>query len=117
MERSGAEGEEEDRVENDEEVDGEGPLLNQRQPELPPPEVNDIEKERRCPAEVQDGDPIPLGVLHKPGEAAEKRSDAQPYDDRNDDSDMLIKVRVRCGVLLCHQERRCNEDSGICHSV
>src|ERR1700737_915253 len=44
---------------------------------------------------MQDRHLFSLGVLHKPGEAAEKRRDAQPNNDRNDDPDMLIEVRIR----------------------
>jgi hypothetical protein len=79
--------------------------------------VNDGEEERRSPTEVQDGDLFAPWVLDESGEAAEERCDAESGDDGDDDPDMLIEVWVRCGVLLCHQERRCNEDRGICHSV
>lgn len=44
-----------DRVENDGEVDREGPLLHEREVELLPPEVNDGEKKRCSPAEMEDG--------------------------------------------------------------
>src|SRR5258708_201922 len=90
-----AEGIEEDRVQDNKEVDREGPLRHQREAELPPPEVNDREQKRCRPAEMQDRHLLSLGMLHKPGEDAEKRGDAQTEDDRNDDPGMLRQARGR----------------------
>jgi hypothetical protein len=44
---------------------------------------------------MQNGYFFALGVLNKARESAEKRGDAQSDNDRNDDPDMLIEIRIR----------------------
>ena len=91
---------EEDRVKDDEEVACEGPLRYQRQAELPPPEVNDPEQKRGCPAQMKDGNLGAPGMLDETCEAVQQRRYAQPDDDRNHDSDVKVKFRIR--LLRAH---------------
>ena len=91
---------EEDRVKDDEEVDCEGPLRYQRQAELPPPEVNDPEQKRGCPAQMKDGNLGAPGMLDETCEAVQQRRYAQPDDDRNHNSN--VKVEIRIGLQGAH---------------
>lgn len=52
-EEQGAEKIVESGVEDNEEVDVEGPLLNHRKTELPPPEMDDPEQKREGPAKMK----------------------------------------------------------------
>ena len=88
---------EENGVEDDEEIAGEGPCLNHRQAELPPPEMNDPKQERCGPSEVKDGDSLAAGMLHEPGESAKQRRDAEADDDGDDDANVEVKVGVGGG--------------------
>ena len=91
----GAEEEVEHCVEDDEEVVREVPLLDEREAELPPPEMDDPEEQRDGPAEVKERGLFAAGVLDEAGESAEQCGDAQADDDGDDDADVLVEIGVR----------------------
>jgi hypothetical protein len=67
---------EEDCVEGDEEIDGEGPLRDEGQPKFPPPEVDYRKEKRGRPAKVEEGDFRAAGVLNEAGESVQQGGDA-----------------------------------------
>ena len=71
---------------------------NQREAELPPPEVDYPEEKRYGPAEVKERDMLAAGVLDETGESAEKRGDTEANDDGDDDADVRVEIR-RLGLL------------------
>jgi len=102
------------RVKNDEEANRKGPLRNQRQAKLPPPEMNDPQQERGSPAQVQNRDLRSFGMLHKSRESIEQCCDAQTDDDGDDDFD--VKVGPGWTAEDSYQRHRLIDNSPIAYS-
>jgi hypothetical protein len=91
----GAERVEEDCVKGYEEIDGEGPLRDEGETELPPPEVDYRQKERDCPSEMEEGDFGSTRMLNEASESVEEGRDAKADDDGDDDPYMRENVGAR----------------------
>jgi hypothetical protein len=97
-------------VEDDEKVDVEGPLLNHRETELPPPEVDDPEQKREGPAKMKKRGALASRMLDKARESAEKSGDAKANDDGDNNPDVWIKVGA--GGVGNHELSRSLADDG-----
>jgi hypothetical protein len=65
------------RVEDHEHIDRERPLVQFRQPEFPPPELNYVQQNEQHPCQVNRVDGYSIGVLNEPRQSGEEPGNAQ----------------------------------------
>jgi hypothetical protein len=86
------------RIKRYEEIDGEGPFTNSDKVELPPPEMDQVKKEKQNPDEMHPVNPVPLGMLNDESNSFEQMGHAQAHDHPEKHSYVKVEIHVRFQV-------------------
>jgi hypothetical protein len=82
-------------VDGDEEINGEGPLTNLHEVEFPPPEMDQVQEEEKYPDQVHPIDSESLGMLDDERNPFKQVGHAEAHDHSKEHSDVKVKIHRR----------------------
>ena len=88
-------------VDGDEEINGEGPLAYLDEVEFPPPEMDQVQEEEEHPDEMDPIDSEPPGMLDDERYSFKQVGHTEAHDHSKEHSDVKVKIHRRHTVQNC----------------